>query len=38
MNSSSVLGKSWVSKNYSEETVNFFKEGKTEGIVIKFLV
>ena len=28
MNINSVLGKDWISKNYSEETVNYLKDNK----------
>ncbi len=38
MNSSSVLGKSWVSKNYSEETVNFLKDNFNLSEIVSRLI
>ena len=38
MNLSSVLGKDWISKNYSEETVNFLKDNFSLSEILSRLI
>ena len=38
MNNNSVLGKNWISKNYSQETVNFLKDNFNLSEIVSKLI